>query len=218
MSKIVKKEKAIKLRIKGYSIKEIANDLDVAQSSISLWVKNIKLSGEALARIRANQEAGIKKSMATNRAKRLQRIKEVTDRCEIFSVSKKISKSEAKIYLALLYWGEGAKSGSRVVFMNSDPLMVNSFISLLRNGFDVDENKLQGVLHLHSYHDKDNMISFWSNVTGICKNKISIYQKKESGVIKNEGYKGCFSLRYGDVSTMQEILLIIDRFAKLDYN
>ena len=38
------KEKAFGLRKKGYSIKEIAKKLNIAQSTSSLWVRDIELN------------------------------------------------------------------------------------------------------------------------------------------------------------------------------
>lgn len=218
MSKIELKQKAIGLRGRGHSVKEIARSLNISLSTSSLWTKSLVLSDAAKKRIEQRQINARAKAAITNKLKKQERERRVVENCDVLRRSNKLTSEEAKIYLSLLYWGEGAKTGNRVTFMNSDPKLMASFIGLLRKGFAVNENKLQGVLHLHSYHDKQKMIDYWSVVTGIKKEKISIYLKKESGITKKEDYKGCFSFRYGDVSTMQEILLIIDRFAKLDYN
>ncbi len=45
------KEKAISLRKQGYSIKEIAAELNIAQSTSSLWLSNIILNSTAQKRL-----------------------------------------------------------------------------------------------------------------------------------------------------------------------
>jgi len=218
MSKFDKKQKAISFRNEGYSVKEISKLLNVAQSSASLWVRGIKLTSEGKRRIEQIQIKGRLKSVETNKNKRLQRQKKVIENCLVLKEPCKTSIEEAKLYLALLYWGEGAKTGSRVTMTNSDPDMIKSFGMLLRKGFVVNENKVKGLLHLHSYHNKEEMIDYWSKCAMVKKENICIYNKKESGNSIKDGYKGCFSFRYGDVATFQEIMLIIDRFKKTVYN
>jgi len=218
MSKTELKELAVSLRKKGFSIKEIAKQLTVAQSTVSLWVRKVSLSKENKIRIRLIQDEARKNAGETNKKKKIQREQNVISACEVLKKPSTIGKVDAKIYLALLYWGEGAKTGNRVVFVNSDPEMIKSFANLLRKCFSIDEKKMRAVLHLHSYHDKQKMIDFWSKCSDIKKENISIYNKQESGITKKSDYKGCFSLRYGDVATFQELLLIIDRFKKLVYN
>jgi hypothetical protein len=136
----------------------------------------------------------------------------------VLRVRSKISKDEAKLFLSLLYWGEGSKTSNCVTMMNSDPEMIRAFANLLRKGFAVNEQKIRAVLHLHSYHNRKKMTDFWSECGGVDKDKILIYNKKESGIIKKPKYKGCFSFRYGDVATLHEIMLIIERFKKIVYN
>jgi predicted transcriptional regulator len=212
MSKKNLKESAILFRGKGYSIKEIAKLLEVAQSTVSLWVRDVKLSEKNRKRIEANKIKGRKRAAETNRNKKLQRELRVIRDCEVFKKNTIIERNDAKIYLSLLYWGEGAKTGNRVVITNSDPDLINIFSQLLRKCFKVDDSKMRGILHLHSYHDEQEMINFWSKCSGVKQDKISVYHKKESGISIKNGYKGCFSIRYGDVATLQEILLVINRF------
>ncbi len=212
MSKNNLKESTILFRKRGYSIKEIAKLFKVAQSTVSLWVRDVKLSEKNRQRIEANKIKGRNKAAKTNRNKRLQRELRVIRDCEVFKKNTIIESHNAKIYLSLLYWGEGAKTGNRVVMTNSDPDLINIFSQLLRKCFEVDDKKMRGILHLHSYHDEQEMINFWSKCSGVKQDKISVYHKKESGISIKNGYKGCFSIRYGNVATLQEILLIIDRF------
>jgi orotate phosphoribosyltransferase-like protein len=46
------KEKAIKLRKNGYSLKEISEKLNIAKSTASVWLRNIKLTQKAKKRLK----------------------------------------------------------------------------------------------------------------------------------------------------------------------
>lgn len=218
MSKPGKKQKAIQLRGNGSSIKQIAKLLHVSPSSASLWVKGVVISDDGREKLRLSQVNGRKKAAKTNISRRLFRERKVETDCTVLRKKSKISTDEAKLFLSLLYWGEGSKTNNRVVMMNSDPEMIRTFVNLLRKGFRVDESKVRGLLHLHSYHDRKKMIEFWSRCSGVEKSRIAIYNKQESGITKKSDYKGCFAFRYGDVATLREIILIIERFKKAIYN
>ena len=118
------------------------------------------------------------------------------------------------MFLALLYWGEGGKTNNIFRFTNSDPEMIKYFLHLLRKSFNVDEKKFHTRLHLHEYHNREEMIIFWSEITGIEKNRFSIYNKPHTGINKKPGYRGCLIVNYGDVKIFKEVFIIIERLIK----
>jgi hypothetical protein len=205
-------DKAVFLRKKGYSINEISKDLKMSKSTASLWLRNIKISRAGLKRLEKNSNLGRKKGNDTNRKKRQDRWHKVADRTMNFR--KNLSDydvEKCKILLAMLYWGEGAKSGYRLTFINSDSKMIKVYLFLLRKSFHVNEKRLKATIHIHSYHDQEDIISYWQRITKISKNNFHIYRKSNSGKIIRKSYKGCISLSYGDVNVFDEIILIIDR-------
>ena len=218
MSRLKTKQRAVQLRGNGSSIKQIAKLLGVSQSSASLWVRGVAISKVGRDKLKQSQIDGRKKASETNTKKRLAREQKVVSNCNVLRRKLRISRDEAKLFLSLLYWGEGSKTTNRVVIMNSDPEMIKTFAGLLRKGFQIDERKVRGLLHLHSYHDRKKMIDFWSSCSGVEKNKIAIYNKQKSGIARKLDYKGCFAFRYGDVATLHEIMLIIERFKSAVYN
>lgn len=52
------RSKAILLRHKGFSIREIAKHLSVSKGSVSIWVRGIGLKDEHPARLKKNQDIG----------------------------------------------------------------------------------------------------------------------------------------------------------------
>lgn len=45
--------------------------------------------------------------------------------------------------------------------------MIDTFLRLFRNSYQLNEKKLRALIHLHEYHNEEEMRIFWSKVTGI---------------------------------------------------
>lgn len=118
-----------------------------------------------------------------------------------------VEKKQWQIIAALIFWCEGSKRQlSSVKFINSDPKMIKLFLTALRNGFGINEHKLKALLHLHEYHNEEELKIFWSGVTGINKDRFHrSYIKPHSGKRKREGYKGCIALYYGEANLARKL-------------
>ena len=215
MSNILQ-DKAIKLRRKGYSFREIGEILNVAKSTAGVWSRAEQLDEKARARIRQLGDKGRERAIKTNKIKRESIWQKIAMECSVLKDSRDYGSNDYKIFLALLYWAEGEKRSGKFVFVNSDKEMIKLYLSLLRKSFLIDENLFSIWLHLHEYHDQKEMISFWSKVTGICKNQFSVYNKPHTGINKKPGYKGCLSIRYKDSKILKEIFIIIKRLRKFN--
>jgi len=203
---------AAKLRKSGYSLREISEQLQISKSTASLWMRGQIIGDSGKKRLMNLSTRGREKSKVILREKKAKRMKQIAEECTVLVKKKKFEKDELKLMLSLLYWCEGGKTDRRVTFINSDPNLIKSFLSLLKSSFRINENKLKALLHLHGYHKRKEILKYWSDVTGIKQENISVYNKRNSGKIKREGYKGCLSVRYGDSNVLDEILLIIKRF------
>jgi hypothetical protein len=200
------------LRKSGGSIKEIGKKFKISPSTASLWLQNVRVSEIGKDRLLIKQKLGRQKGVATNKNKRRETLRVISENCPVLKEKEKFNSDNIKIFLSLLYWCEGSKTGRRVDFTNSDPEMINVFLFLFRESFSIKEDKLRAVLHLHDYHDKNEMLKYWSKITGIEIKNFIVYNKKNSGINKKAGYRGCLSVRYGDVKILEEIFLIIKRF------
>ena len=124
-------------------------------------------------------------------------------------------KRSKKLLLAVLYGCEGAKTdrGSRVTFMNSDPLLIKQFTRLMREAYKIDERKWRCCLHLHSYHTDQKQIRYWSIITAVPENQFTkVYKKNKGGIRRRENYQGCLSLRYYDSLIARELYYIYQAF------
>lgn len=209
------KQKAINLRKKGYSLAEISKILYISKSSASVWTKTTILDERAVARLKRIVENGQKIGIEKIIKKRTKILKDINDVVNHLFATLNFTKNIKKIFCALLYWCEGEKRGNSVVFSNSDPSMIKTFITLLRNSFLIDEDKFRICLHLHPYHDVSRQKKFWSKITSVPIKKFSkVYIKKNGGKTPKKEYPGCVSLRYYDYKIAIELNNIWKMFSK----
>jgi transposase-like protein len=200
------KLQAIELRKQGASVSEIANQLKVAKSSVSVWVRNVPLTDKAekilLKKITAGQLAGGRSRHNAVLSAEHAYLK--STKAEFSSLN--LNRNHYKLLCSLIYWCEGAKNTNPVAFTNSDPELVALFLFLFRNTFDCIESKFRVCVHLHSYHDQATQIAFWSQVTNIpVAQFIKPYKKQHSGTQIHENYQGCVSIRYYNTDTARQL-------------
>ncbi|MCI5108768.1 MAG: hypothetical protein MRY49_02885 [Candidatus Pacebacteria bacterium] len=198
-----------KLRSRGYSIKEIAKKLNVSQGSVSLWVRNLKLSSNAKKRIEKKREISRIKAANTHRNRKKERLLASRKRAidTINSVGSNLGTK--KLICSLVYWCEGSKADTSVAFTNADPDLVSTFLRLLRESFDIDEKKFRVCAHLHGYHDKGKQIEYWSRVTDIPIDQFSKpYIKKNNRKVIRKNYQGCVNIRYYSAQVAQDLLAL----------
>lgn len=202
------KHQAIKLREEGSSIKEISKKLDIAQSTVSLMVRNISLSHKAKDILLEKRKAGRIKATQVIIENRKKRQKEAYVYAEKLLTDFNLSVGVSFLIASVCYECEGGKSDFGVLeFTNSDPVLIKLFLLNLRKSFVLDERKFRVIMHLHSYHNEKQEQQFWSGVTSIPQNLFTkTFQKKESGINKKDGYHGCVQIKYFDVSIKRTLL------------
>lgn len=206
--KNIEKQSAIQLRLLGYSIKDIAEKLDVSKSSVSLWVRNVQLSDHQLAklRIRPHTTAAIEK-------RRISRLNnESVKRNKIIHQAKKqitkISDKELHLIGVMLYWAEGGKTNRTVRFSNGDPEMIKIMMWFFRKICMVPESKFRGYIHIHYHLDYKNAEAYWSYITGIPLNQFfKTYRKPNISSLnkKNSLPNGVMDIYVLDVNLFLQI-------------
>ncbi len=210
--KVSQKIEAIKLREKGYSYSEIANRLGVSKGSMSLWVRDVKVSIDGRRRLQNINLLRQSKVIATKKRK----VKETFAKYKTL-YQNEIGNSEldvisGKALCSLMFWCEGGKDHYRgMQFTNSDPRVVKTFITPLKTYFKIDNSKFKPCIHLHEYHNKERQLIFWSKITDIPKKQFSkCYIKPHTGKRIKVGYPGCISLRYNSNDLTRELLTVAD--------
>ncbi|MEI6864342.1 MAG: hypothetical protein WCK46_03220 [Candidatus Adlerbacteria bacterium] len=216
--KILEKKEASRLRKKGYSLGEISTKLNISKGTASLWLKHVLISSVGKSRIKERRAKGAANSRQAHLKQTTERLKEASlfagKTLSVVAITPELS----RISCALMYWCEGEKSKNdkSLTFTNSDPLLVKSFLKNLRAGFPISEEKFRVCVHLHSYHNKDKQLLFWSKVTSIpLEQFVKPYQKMNSGKNIREGYAGCASIRYHDVKVARQVHALARAFLQI---
>ncbi|MDZ4227628.1 MAG: hypothetical protein U1E54_00105 [Candidatus Levybacteria bacterium] len=209
------KDKAIKLRKDGYSLNEISNLLKIAKSTASDWLSSISLSPSAQNVLKKKQILGQYKSVLLKRMKSDldKKVNEAKAHERLKSLL--FSNDHIKLCCALMWWCEGNKNSSFLRFTSSDVTLIKNYLSLLREGFPLDESKFRVLVHLHAYHNDDTQKRFWSQVTKIPINQFhKSFQKTNTGKRTRENYPGCIALTYYDAKIAKELEALYNEFTK----
>lgn len=185
-------EIAKKLRKEGKSIKYIASKLGAAQSSVSIWCKEIELT--QLQKQKLKQNTHSQKTIEKRRQSRLKSEKAKRDLViqEAVNEIKPLDQYSLMLIVSALYWAEGAKNSGIFQFSNGDPKMIELVLKFLRLS-DVPEHKLRAYIHIHESLDVPSAERFWQKITKIPKKQFyKTYNKKN---ISSKGKRN--SLPYG---------------------
>lgn len=157
--KVTEQRRARELRAQAWTLQEIAAELGVSKSSVSVWVRDV----EFVPRPRNRGHRSMKPHPLN-----VARLADI-ERCRAEGAERigRLSEREFLVLGLALYAGEGSKTRSDVSFANSDPRMIWMFVTWLRRFFPVVESKLRVKLYLHEGLDLGAAIRFWAELTGI---------------------------------------------------
>ena len=146
-----KKQKAIDLRKKGYSYKEILAEVSVAKSSLSLWLKDTPLTQAEKSVLKNRTDANISKGrIKAAAAARSNRIEREKMRLPDIIATFEQHKNNPLFQLGIgLYWAEGAKSSGSVLFVNSDATMINIVLKWIEEFTEYSRADLRYRLYVH---------------------------------------------------------------------
>jgi hypothetical protein len=137
-----KHSEARRMRSEGGSIKAIAADLGVSVSSVSVWVRDIKLTAAQRAINQSRGRSARRDAWRTlNRQKRLRYQQEGRLR----------ARRREPLHLAgcMLYWCEGAKCRNTARLVNSDLGMVIHFKSFATECFELPPSRFTVTLNVY---------------------------------------------------------------------
>lgn len=187
--KTKEKQKAIGLRLKGYSYSQIKGELGLSKSTLSGWLKDYPLPEERLNELR-HSEKKIEKYRETCRKKKEKILNNV------YAEEKKIifplTKRDLFIAGLFLYWGEGGKTmESQLTLSNTNPAAIKFFIYWLENSLDIDRKKLKIKLHLYKDMDIDQEIKFWMKSLKVSRSQFTkpyIKNSNKAGLTYKNGF------------------------------
>lgn len=206
--KYEKREEARRLRgEKGLSLKEISEVLSVSKSSVSLWVRDIKLTDEQISKLSEkclSYKGDHSKFANDHRNKRIKYREEG---------AKKIENIDLFLCGCLLYWAEGSKKRNMVAFSNTDVNMLKLFVRFLLECFDgisANDIKVGISCYLSNNIKQEEIEKYWLSELGLPKEslyKTSIVTKHpmSKGYKKNKHLYGVCQLQLHRTDVVQEI-------------
>jgi len=207
IQRLEKISKAKLLRKEGKSLNEIANTLNVAKSTTSLWCQNIELSQKQKNKLGLKNRGYIKGALA-NKIKRQKEI--ATIRKNSLNEIEPLNKNDLirlKDIGTMLYWAEGTKKNV-VDITNSDPEMIKVGMLWLRKVCGVENDKFRASIFYHLGQDENEMKNYWSKITGIPLTQFtkSMFKKEGTGHRRNILYNGTCKIRVNSKNLLHRIL------------
>jgi transposase len=195
--------KARELRARGHTYMEIAAELGVSKSSVSLWAHDLPRVGRiSYEEIRKRNAEGVSSYWQAEGLRREARRQAVSDAAakEIGTLTDR----EILIAGAIAYWCEGCKSkphrpSEEIVFINSDPQLIRFFMTFLAAA-GVSRERLICRLLIHESADVAAAQKFWLDVTQLPVAQFrrpTLKRHNPTTVRKNTGqnYHGCLAIR-----------------------
>ncbi len=194
--------KARELRAAGATYKEIATQLGVSKSSVSLWVRDMprtgRLSAEAIGQQKAERLSQYREARQLRRAEHRQGLREAAA-----AQIGELSSREVLIAGAIAYWCEGCKSKpyqrrDQISFVNSDPELIRFFLHFMAS-VGVTSDRFICRLLIHESADVAGALRFWQQLTCLPAEqfrKPTLKRHNPKTVRKNTGahYHGCLAV------------------------
>lgn len=151
------------LRRAGWTYGEIMDVLPVGKGTLAGWCKDIRLSEDQIAAIKARvpSQKGVPKD--TNWKRRLE-IEEIRNRATL--EAKQMLSDSFWTAGVVMYWAEGTKAKPRLELTNSDERALHLFIAWTRRYHRPDADFVLE-LHLHEGNDETLARSYWASALGL---------------------------------------------------
>ncbi len=145
-------------------MKEIARELAVSTSTVSRWVRDVALTSEQQAALRAHGRGDRVAAGRTNRERARGR------RAAWQEEARARASDKPAIHMAgcMLFWAEGSRSRNSVYFTNSDPAMVRFFLQFLVS-LGVERSAVRIDVNLFADHvaDQRRIERHWLETLGL---------------------------------------------------
>jgi len=215
------KPKAIRLREQGLSIGKIERHLSIPRSTLSGWLKGIKLSQKQKKRLIQDQKNALvgarRKAALWHKTQKIDRLQEAKDQAlktlEHISIT---DKDVLELALAVLYMGEGTKKKIETSMGSSNPLILKFFLSSVKTLYDLNPKKIKCQLSLRADQDPEKMKRFWSKELQIPRNNFDYINldKRTIGSKTYPYYKGVCLVRCGNVAIQRKLIYLSEIFCK----
>jgi hypothetical protein len=194
--------KIIELRKEGQSIGEIARLFRRSKATVSKYIKGVTFSESG------NKIWESKRFPSKHKSK--EDWKKASQKSSL--LIQKLSSRDYLIILACLYWGEGNKKNLSLI--NSDPKLILVFIKSLKI-IGVKQSDLKVSVRIFQDLDKEKVLNFWSNLTGVSVDKFSETDVIQSDKVGKLEYGMC-RVRVAKAGQYFKLIMSVIDFIKRD--
>ena len=156
---------ATALRKKGLSYNEIRQRVPVAKSSLSLWLKHVRLSPKHRAHLYTKQIQILSRGTPSQVERRKREVSLIIENARK-EILLPLSSETHRFLGAALYWAEGSKTKNFAI-TNSDPILIAFMTHWFKEMFGIPSSTLKAHLNIYSQQNEKEVKQFWSEVTGI---------------------------------------------------
>jgi hypothetical protein len=213
------KETIIELRKQGLSYGEIEKLFLVPRSTLSHWLRDIKLSDEQNLRLIQNYGNGLVKARVKasewHKTQKELRIQKAKQDAEKLLEEVEINDIVVELALAMLYLGEGAKSGTTAIG-NSNPLILKFFLAVLIRKYQIDPLKIRFDLHIRADQKPQEIKEYWANELNIpiSSFKYIVADKRTEGRASYPEYKGVCIINCGNIAIQRKLIYLYNLFCQ----
>ena len=202
--KFVERERARELRSQSWTLQEIADELNVAKGSVSVWVRDVEFTPKPRNRGHAAHRPH---PLHVKKLAELERC-----RLEAEALVGQLTSRDLQMFVLGLYAGEGSKTTGSVSMANTNPVLLRAFITWLRQQFDVDEARLRVKLYLHDELDLEVATTHWSRVLEIPEAQFRQPYRAASDPSRRRSkhVHGCATVLYSCTLTHRRVMAMIE--------
>jgi predicted transcriptional regulator len=219
--KIEEQKKAKSLRSEGKSVNEIASQLGVSKSSVSVWVRDVVLTAEQKTRLHNISPRFPNLRAKENKEKAFKQRKQY----QLDGAKKLENASNLFIAGCMLYWGEGSKNRNTARIANSDPNLLQFFLKFVTTEFNIHPKNISIRIYCYSNNGltSKEIEQFWLNTLSlpaycIKQTVVDRYPTSSSRINKKKGKLpyGTVDLTVGGTEIVQQIFGAIQKMANFE--
>ncbi len=215
------KERAVKMRKRGASVRDIEKHLGIPRSNLSYWFRGIVLSKHHAQLLRKRHEEALitarKEAVKWHNSQKARRLDAA--RMDALKTLAQINITQREIVelaLAILYLGEGAKKNSFTAMGNSDPRILRFFVDSLSYLYNIPRSQFKCHLHLRADQNPQALARYWSAQLDIpIENFLKpLIDKRTLGTKTYPTYKGVCAVSCGRVAIQRKLMYIATTFCE----
>lgn len=213
------------LRKEGISMTVIEKKLGIPRSTLSGWFKNIKLSEEKCTKLMNNKRDGWlkarEKAVEWHRAQKALRLRHAEKEAQKTLNNIDITDEILDLALAMLYFGEGAKTGVTSL-ASSNPTILRFVLKVLKRNYAITPDMIRCDLHLRMDQDSEKLKQYWSKELNIPIEQFKhvAFDKRSEGKATYDHYNGVCVVTCYKIAIQRKLIylykLFCDRVSSID--